>query len=64
MSLPVKSQADLYDLFITVLQDYDPTLTDTSEGSEIDTLAGALSLSQPANAQEQSSIASTIPFSI
>jgi hypothetical protein len=44
MSLPVKSQQDLYDLFITTLQDYAPDLTDTLEGSVIDTLAGTFAV--------------------
>lgn len=44
MSLPVKSQQELYDLFITALQDQAPDLTDTSEGSNIDTLAGVFSV--------------------
>jgi hypothetical protein len=44
MSLPVKSQQDLYTLFITALQSYSPDITDTNDGSMVDTLAGVFSL--------------------
>ena len=45
MSLPVKSQQDLYSLFISVIQDFAPQLTDTNIGSIIDTMAGVFSVS-------------------
>lgn len=44
MSLPQKSQQELYDLWKNKAQEQDPTLTDFVEGSELDTLAGAFSL--------------------
>lgn len=45
MSQPVKSTQELYDLFITNLQDFAPELTDKLEGSLNDTLGGVFSLS-------------------
>lgn len=44
MSLPLTSQGDLYNLFIVVLQDEAPELTDTFDGSTIDALAGVFSV--------------------
>ncbi len=44
MSLPQKSQQELYDLFITTLQSQCPTLTDVSEGSIDDGLGGTFSI--------------------
>jgi len=44
MSLPVKTQKELYDLFIATLQAEAPDLTDTLDGSIIDSLAGVFSL--------------------
>jgi hypothetical protein len=44
MSLPVKTQQELYDLFISTLQSVAPELTDTLDGSIIDSLAGTFSL--------------------
>jgi hypothetical protein len=44
MSVPVKSQQDLYDLFIATLQSNAPQLTDTLDGSTIDALAGVFSI--------------------
>jgi hypothetical protein len=44
MSLPLKSQVDLYDLFISTLQDEFPALTDTSDGSLVDGLGGTFSV--------------------
>ncbi len=44
MSLPLKSQQDLYNLFITVLQDNAPNLTDVLDGSTIDAMAGVFSI--------------------
>lgn len=43
MATQVKSQQELYDLFIAALQDEAPDLTDDHEGSKIDSLAGILS---------------------
>lgn len=45
MSQPLKSQQELYDLFITNLQDTAPQLTDLLDGSIIDGLAGVFSVS-------------------
>ena len=42
---PIRSQQELYDLFITVLQDSAPDLTDINEGSDIDILGGVFSVS-------------------
>lgn len=44
MSLPLKSQQELYDLWIDTLQDEAPELTDTLDGSVIDGLAGVFSV--------------------
>lgn len=44
MSLPLKSQQELYDLWINTLQDEAPELTDTLDGSVIDGLAGVFSV--------------------
>ncbi len=44
MSLPVKSQQELYDLFITTLQSFQAALTDLNPGSDIDTYAGVFSV--------------------
>jgi hypothetical protein len=42
--MAIKSQQELYDLFITELQSIRPDLTDTSEGSIIDLIAGVVSV--------------------
>lgn len=44
MSQPLKSQQELYDLWITVLQNTAPQLTDLLDGSIIDGLAGVFSV--------------------
>lgn len=44
MALLLKTQVDLYNIFIAALQDAGPELTDTTEGSEIDKLGGATSV--------------------
>jgi hypothetical protein len=44
MTLPLSSQQTFYNLFISILQDYAPQLTDTLDGSDIDALAGVCSL--------------------
>jgi hypothetical protein len=44
MSAPLKSQQELYDLFITTLQNECPFLTDTTEGSLDDGLGGTFSI--------------------
>lgn len=44
MALPLKSQQDLYNLFITTLQGIAPQLTDELDGSIDDALAGVFSL--------------------
>ena len=44
MSLPVRSQQEFFQLFIDTLQAKAPDLTDTSEGSKIDSISGAASL--------------------
>ena len=44
MATEVPSQQDLYDLFINELQTRAPQLTDTEEGSIVDSLAGATSV--------------------
>ncbi len=44
MSAPVKSQQELYDLWITELQDEGTVLTDTLEGSINDGLGGVFSV--------------------
>lgn len=44
MSLPAKSQQELYDLFIQTLQNNAPQLTDVLDGSIIDALAGVFSI--------------------
>jgi hypothetical protein len=44
MSLPVKSQQDLYTLWVNTLQAVAPQLTDTLDGSIIDGLAGVFSV--------------------
>jgi len=44
MSAPLKSQQELYDLFITTLQNECPQLTDTLEGSIDDGLGGTFSI--------------------
>lgn len=44
MSVPVKTQQELYQLFLDVLQDFAPDLDDVNEGSTNDTLAGVFSL--------------------
>lgn len=44
MSAPVKTQQELYQLFLDVLQDLAPDLDDVNDGSTNDTLAGVFSL--------------------
>lgn len=44
MSLPIRSQSELYDLFIQTLQDHAPELTDVLDGSQIDALGGVFSI--------------------
>lgn len=44
MAVQLPSQQELYDLFIDAAQDAAPELTDTNEGSIIDSIAGAFSL--------------------
>lgn len=44
MSAPLKSQQELYDLFVTTLQNECPQLTDTLEGSINDGLGGTVSI--------------------
>lgn len=45
MATPIFSQQEMYDLFITTLQSFAPDLTDTNEGSIIDSLGGVISVS-------------------
>lgn len=44
MAVEIKSQSELYDLFLTTLRDNAPDLTDDSEGSIIDSIGGVVSL--------------------
>lgn len=44
MSLPPKTQQELYDLYKTTFQDFAPDLTDWTEGSELDTEGGVFSV--------------------
>lgn len=44
MSLPVSSQLELYNLFISIFQSFAPDITDTSDGSVLDTEAGTFSV--------------------
>lgn len=43
MATELKSQSEYLDLFIDAVQDEAPDLTDTNEGSKLDTLAGVIS---------------------